>query len=184
MTTKAPVMDVKRESALEAILLRLRDCTGFPTLSSTIIDINRSVASDSDSTRQLTKVILRDLALTTKLLQVVNSATYGQYRGHIRTVSKAVLILGFDAVRNLAMALMMLEFSRGRPQEKALQDELIGAFFAGAVAKPLAQRLGIGNDEEAVICTMFQSLGKLLVIFFLYEESRKVRTLMESGVSE
>ncbi|HVF18386.1 MAG TPA: HDOD domain-containing protein, partial [Steroidobacteraceae bacterium] len=118
------------------------------------------------------------------LLQVVNSATYGQYRGRIRTVSKAVLILGFEAVRNAAMSLMMLEFSRGRPQEKALQDELIGAFFAGVVAKPLSQRLGIQNTEEAVICTMFQSLGRLLVIFFLYEESREVRSLMETGISE
>ncbi len=184
MTTAANPMDEKRPTPLDAVLSRLRDCSGFPTLSSTISDINRSVASDSDSTRQLTKVILRDVSLTTKLLQVVNSAIYGQYRGRIRTVSKAVLILGFDTVRNVAMELMMLEFTRGRPQEKALQDELIGAFFAGAVSRPLAQRLGIPNNEEAVICTMFQSLGRLLVIFFLYEESRKVRELMETGLSE
>jgi HD-like signal output (HDOD) protein len=184
MTTITPHTNEQRQTALDAVLSRLRDCSGFPTLSSTISDINRSVASDSDSTRQLTKVILRDVSLTTKLLQVVNSAIYGQYRGRIRTVSKAVLILGFAAVRNIAMELMMLEFSRGRPQEKALQDELIGAFFAGAVSKPLAQRLGMPNNEEAVICTMFQSLGRLLVIFFLYEESRKVRALTETGVPE
>jgi HD-like signal output (HDOD) protein len=176
--------DDKRISPLEAVLNRLRDSSGFPTLSTTISDINRSVASDSQSTRQLTQVILRDVALTTKLLQVVNSAIYGQYRGTIRTVSKAVLILGFEAVRNAAMSLMMLEFSRGRAQERVLQDELIGAFFAGVVSKPLCQRLGIVDCEEAVICTMFQSLGRLLVIFFLFEESKQVRVLMESGLSE
>jgi hypothetical protein len=49
----------------------------------------------------------------TKLLQVVNSATYGQFGGRVRTVSKAVLILGGEIVRNVAMTLMMLEFSRG-----------------------------------------------------------------------
>jgi HD-like signal output (HDOD) protein len=184
MTTTAQPTDDKRLSALNAVLARLGDCSGFPTLSTTLSDINRSVASDSDSTRQLTKVILRDLSLTTKLLQVVNSASYGQYRGRIRTVSKAVLILGFDAVRNLAMALMMLEFSRGRSQEKALQDELIGAFFAGAISKPLARQLGIANDEEAVISTMFQSLGKLLVIFFLFEESKQVLSLIATGLTE
>jgi HD-like signal output (HDOD) protein len=176
--------DDKRTSPLETVLARLRDASGFPTLSTTISDINRSVASDSQSARQLTQVILRDVALTTKLLQVVNSAIYGQYRGSIRTVSKAVLILGFEAVRNAAMSLMMLEFTRGRSQEKVLQDELIGAFFAGVVSKPLCQKLGIRDTEEAVICTMFHSLGRLLVIFFLYEESRKVRALMDTGVSE
>jgi HD-like signal output (HDOD) protein len=176
--------DDARPTPLDAVLARLRECSGFPTLSTTISDINRSVASDSHSTRQLTQVILRDVALTTKLLQVVNSAIFGQYHGRIRTVSKAVLILGFEAVRNAAMSLMMLEFSRGRSQERVLQDELIGAFFAGVVSKPLCQRLGIVDSEEAVICTMFQSLGRLLVIFFLYEESKQVRLLMDTGLSE
>jgi len=184
MTSNSQRPDGDRLTPLDAVLARLRESSGFPTLSTTLSDINRSVASESESARQLTQVILRDVSLTTKLLQVVNSATYGQYRGRIRTVSKAVLILGFEAVRNAAMSLMMLEFSRGRPQEKALQDELIGAFLAGVISKPLSQQLGILNTEEAVICTMFQSLGRLLVIFFLYEESRKVRALVDGGATE
>lgn len=166
------------------MLRRLRNCSGFPTLSTTISDINQVVASDTHSTRQLTQVILHDASLTTKLLQVVNSAIYGQYHGRIRTVSKAVMILGCDEVRNTAMALTMLEFSRGRPQEKSLQDELIGAFFAGVIAKALCQRIGMPHNEEAVMCTLFQSLGRLVVIFFLYEENLQIRTLMATGISE
>jgi HD-like signal output (HDOD) protein len=169
---------------LEAVLSRLQGSSGFPTLTSTISDINRVVASESHSTQQITQVILRDVSLTTKLLQVVNSATYSQFGGRIRTVSKAVLILGGEVVRNVAMTLMMLEFSRGRPQEKSLQDELIGAFFAGVVSEALCRRLGIPNSEEAVICTICQSLGRLLVIFFLYEESRQVRSLVQTGLPE
>ncbi len=169
---------------LEAVLRRLRDSSGFPTLSTTISDVNRAVASDSHSAQQITQVILRDVSLTTKLLQLVNSAVYGQYRGRIRTVSRAVLILGCEAVRNAAMTLMMLEFSKGRPQERSLQDELVGAFFAGVLSKALCERLGMANAEEAVICTMCQNLGKLLVTFFLYEESRKVRSLTDGGMPE
>lgn len=175
---------VEPRTPLETVLARLRDCSGFPTLSSTISDINRAVVSNSHSANQLTQVILRDASLTTKLLQLVNSVTYGQYQGRIRTISKAVLILGFDTVRNAAMSLMMLEFSRGRAQEKSLQDELIGAFFASVLAKPLSQRLHLANSEEAVICTMFQSLGRMLVTFFLFEEGRRVRQLIETGMTE
>jgi HD-like signal output (HDOD) protein len=184
MTSTAKHTDSERRTPLEAMLRRLSACSGFPTLSTTLSDINRVVASDSHSARQLTQVILRDASLTTKLLQVVNSAIYGQYHGRIRTVSKAVLILGCDEVRNAAMALTMLEFSRGRPQEKSLQDELIGAFFAGVVSKALCQRVGMPNSEEAVICTMFQSLGRLLAVFFLYEENRGVQALMQTGLPE
>jgi len=184
MTSTDRRTETDRLTPLEGVLRRLRDCSGFPTLSTTISDINRVVASDSRSSQQLTQVILRDVSLTTTLLQVVNSAVYGQYRGRIRTISKAVLILGTEAVRSAAMTLMMLGFSKGRPQERSLQDELIGAFFAGVVSKALCERLGVPNGEEAVICAMCQSLGRMLVIFFLYEESQQVRALMETGVPE
>lgn len=180
----AQLINDERPARLRAILRRLRDCSGFPTLSTTISEINRVIASDTHSALQLTQVILRDVSLTTKLLQVVNSAIYGQFRGRIRTVSKAVLILGAEEVRNAATTLTLLEFSRGRPQEKSLQDDLIGAFFAGVVSKALCQRLGMPSSEEAVICAMFQSLGRLLVTFFLYEESRQIRSLMETGLPE
>lgn len=179
-----PSADKEGPNPLEAVLRRLSDCSGFPTLSTTISDVNRVVASDSHNAQQITQVILRDVSLTTKLLQLVNSAVYGQFRGRIRTISRAVLILGCDAVRNAAMTLMMLEFSKGRSQERSLQDELIGAFFAGILSKALCQRLGMLNAEEAVICTMCQNLGKLLVTFFLYEESREVRSLVEGGMPE
>ncbi len=184
MASSHPPIDKERLSPLEVVLRRLAACSGFPTLSTTISDINRVVSTDSHSAQQLTQVILRDVSLTSRLVQVVNSATYGQFGGSIRTVSKAVLILGTEAVRNAAMTLMMLAFSKGRPQEKSLQDELIGAFFAGVLAKALCRRLGMPNSEEAVICTMCQSLGRLLVIFFLYEESRQVQALMQSGMAE
>ena len=186
MASTAPDSSAGKEvlKPLERVLRRLDACSGFPTLSTTISDVNRVVTSDSHSAQQITQVILRDVSLTTKLLQLVNSAVYGQYGGRIRTVSRAVLILGCEAVRNAAMTLMMLEFSKGRSQERLLQDELIGAFFAGVLAKALCQRLGMPNAEEAVICTMCQNLGKLLVTFFLYDESRKVRALMEEGMTE
>jgi HD-like signal output (HDOD) protein len=172
------------ETPLAAVLRRLGDTAGFPTLSTTISDVNRVVASDSHSAQQITQVILRDVSLTTKLLQLVNSAVYGQYRGGIHTISRAVLILGCEAVRNAAMTLMMLEFSKGRSQEKSLQDELLGAFFAGMLSRALCQRLGLPNAEEAVICTMCQNLGKLIVTFFLYEESKKIRSLVAEGMAE
>ena len=184
MASPAQPTDNTRENSLQGVLRRLANASGFPTLSTTISDINRVVDAESHSAQQLTQIILRDVSLTTTLLQVVNSATYGQYRGSIRTISKAVLILGTEAVRNAAMTLMVLAFSKGRTQEKSLQDELVGAFFAGVVSKTLCRKLGMPQNEEAVICTMCHSLGRLLVVFFLYEESQQIRTLTRGGASE
>jgi len=184
MATTIPSTNQELESPLAAVLRRLGDCSGFPTLSTTISDVNRVVASDSHNAQQITQVILRDVSLTTKLLQLVNSSVFGQHQGGIRTISRAVLVLGCEAVRNAAMALMMLEFSKGRSQEKSVQDELLGAFFAGVLSKALCQRLGLPNAEEAVICTMCQNLGKLVTTFFLYEESKEIASLVAAGMAE
>jgi HD-like signal output (HDOD) protein len=169
---------------LEAVMRRLDGSSGFPALSTTIADINRIAASDSESVSKLTRTILRDVAITRKLLHVVNSATFGQFGGRIHTVSKAVLILGFEAVRNAAMSLVLLEFSKGQAQARTMQDEIVSAFFAGVVSKTICEHMAIRNNEEAVICTMFQNLGKLLATFFLYDESLQVRELMATGLSE
>ena len=163
---------------------RLGGSSGFPALSTTITDINRIVASDSESVGKLTRTILRDVSITNKLLHVVNSATYGQFGGRIHTVSKAVLLLGFEAVRSAAMSLVMLEFSKGKDQAKTMQDEIVGAYFAGVVSRSICERLQLRNNEEAVICTMFQNLGRLLATFFLYEESVQIQDLMGAGMSE
>lgn len=184
MTSPAPSTVKEDLQPLDVVLRRLHASSGFPTLSTTISDVNRVVVSDSHSAQQITQVILRDVSLTTRLLQLVNSPVYCQFRSGIRTVSRAVLILGCEAIRSAAMALMMLEFSKGRPQEKSLQDELVGAFFAGMLSKALCRQLGLPNAEEAVICTMCQNLGKMAVTFFLYDESRKVRALVTQGMAE
>ena len=169
---------------LEAVLRRLGGRSGFPALTTTITDINRIVASDSESVTKLTRTILRDVSITNKLLHIVNSATYGQFRGRISTVSKAVLLLGFEAVRNVAMSLMMLEFTEGREQAKAMQDEVVHAFFAGVVSKPLCDKLELRNAEEALICTMFQHLGRLMTTYFLYEESQQIIESIAKGSTE
>ncbi len=183
MTNTAERME-ETLTPLESVLRRLGGSSGFPALSSTITDINRIVASDSESFSKLTKTILRDVSLTNKLLQAVNSASYGQFRGHIHTISKAVLILGFEAVRNITMSLVMLEFSRGKAQQKTMQDEIVGAFFAGVLSKSICQRMQMRNSEEAVICTMFQNLGRLLATYFLYDESVQVCALIDTGITE
>jgi len=169
---------------LETVVRRLDGRSGFPALSSTITDINRIAASDSESVGKLTRTILRDVSLTRKLLHVVNSANYGQFGGRIHTVSKAVLILGFEAVRNAAMSLVLLEFSKGQAQAKTMQDDIVSAFFAGLVSKSICAHMQLKNNEEAMICTMFQNLGRLLATFFMYEESVQISELMATGQGE
>jgi serine/threonine protein kinase len=171
-------------STLEFLLRRMRSKSDFPALSATISDINKIVDSESVSSNKLTKSILQDFALTNKLLKLVNTVSYGQFGGKINTISKAVVILGFETVRNIAMSLILLEFLQNKAQASQLQDDVISSFFAGIVAAQLSVGRNIKDAEEAMICSMFRNLGKLLASLFFFEESQEILRLMEQGETE
>lgn len=98
-------------------LLRRKSHKGhFPALSRTIGTINRVTANSDESVQTLSAALLKDFALTNKLLRIVNSSTYGQYGGNISTISRAVMILGFNAVRDLAVTLILFEHLQNKSQ--------------------------------------------------------------------
>lgn len=165
-------------STLEFLLRRMRSKSDFPALSGIISEINKVVSSESESTSKLTQIILKDFALTNKLLKVVNTVTYGQFGGKINTISKAVVIIGFETVRNIAMTLILLDFLQNKAQASELKDEIIFSLFSGVVAAELAPPYP-GFAEEAMICSMFHHLGKLLVTFYFFEESQQIARLLE-----
>ena len=169
---------------LEFLLRRMRSKSDFPALSNAISEINKIVSSESVSASNLTQAILQDLALTNKILKLVNTASYGQFGGTIHTVSKAVSILGFEMVRSMATSLILLECLQNKLQAAELKDEIAAAFFAGVVAAQLS-RGGQLDAEEARICAMFHNLGRILAIFYLFEESQQIaRIMVEQGISE
>ncbi len=166
-------------STLDFLLRRMRSNSDFPALSGIITEINKIVSSESESHSKLAQVILQDFALTNKIIKLVNTVSFRQFGGNINTISKAVVILGFDTVRNIAMTLILLEFLQNKSQAVELKEEVISAFFAGILATELSSGGIPGEAEEAMICAMFYNLGRLLATFYFFEESRQVIRLME-----
>jgi serine/threonine protein kinase len=166
-------------STLDFLLRRMRSKTDFPALSGIISEINKIVSSESGSHSKLAQVILQDFALTNKIIKLVNTVSFRQFGGNINTVSKAVVILGFDTIRNVAMSLILFEFLQNKSQAVELKDEVIVSFFAGILAAELSSGGVLGEAEEAIICAMYYNLGRMLATFYFFEESRLVVRLME-----
>jgi eukaryotic-like serine/threonine-protein kinase len=171
-------------STLDFLLRRMHSKSDFPALSNIITEINQIVASESDSANKLASVILQDFALTYKMLRMVNTVSYGQFGGTISTISKAVVIMGFETVRNIAMSLIMLEFMHNKALAHQFKDEVVAAFFSGMLAIQLAVGRNIRDAEELMICAMFQNLGRMLVTYYFFDERQEISRLIEQGQSE
>jgi serine/threonine protein kinase len=167
--------------AVDFLLRRMRHKSNFPALSQTIGAINRVTADSDENVQALSSVLLKDFALTNKLLRLVNSTTYAQFGGTISTISRAVMILGFDAVRNLAVTLILFEHLQNKAQASVLKEEMITAYFTGIMAHSIARRSGVTDNEEGFICGIFQHLGKLLAIYYFHDESTEIARLVQQG---
>lgn len=183
---KEPVQEAGggQHSTLNFLLRRMAHSSDFPALSQTIGAINRINNSDAERLQSLSEVILKDFSMTNKLLRIVNSATYGQFGGSISTVSRAIIILGFDKIRNLAITLLLFEHMRNKVQAEQLREASLRSFFCGLLASTLGRKSGWRDVEETMICGMFAHLGKLLTICYFFEESQQITKRIEQTGEE
>lgn len=171
--------DGSNHSTIDFLLRRMQRTGDFPTISRTLSDINRLTGDGSEANAdKLANVILRDFALTGKLLKLVNSAFYGTRAAEVTSVSQAVVFLGVEKVRMTANSLAFFGHMKG--DSSALKDSMTKSFLSGLIARHLAQREKLQAAEEAFICGMCQNLGENLVMFYFAEDYADISELQRS----
>lgn len=163
-------------SPIDKVWARFSDRGDFPMLSQSVqAAVAAMDTSDFDFTA-LVNVILSDFALTQKVIRLANSAMYSAFGGNVTTVSRALMILGIEAVGHLAVGLKLLDhFSSARSNRVDAQLELSRTMLSGHVARHVADRSKKSAREEAVVCTLMRQVGKLLVVFYLEDEWREIQ---------
>ena len=175
-----------RQGALNILLRRMQTESDFPALSEAISDINRIASSDREGVNALSNTILRDFALTNKLLKLVNVAYYSQVGGgSISTISRAVVVLGFDTVRSIALSLILFDNLENKGHAQQLKEEFVKVLYAGMLAREMASNAQVKDAEEAFIGAMLHNLGRMLAMFYFPEETAVIRQrVMENGLSD
>jgi len=181
----APSVDAT-QSTIDFLLRRMRVKSDFPALSDSVSTINKITRSDKESIAALSTSILKDFSLTNKILRLVNSVYYRQAGGgSISTISRAVLVLGFDAVRNMAVTVMLFEHLHDKVGTGNLKDEFLRANLAAILAKDISEKNAPREVEQIFICALFHGLGRLLCHYHFVDESQEIRRLVEQkSVSE
>ena len=182
---EAPDAGEGGNATLEFLLRRMRHRSDFPAMADSVARIQRMTQSENESLTTLSNEILKDVALTNKLLRLVNTVQFSHAGGgHISTVSRAVALVGFGGIRNLALSLVLLERMENKHHAQRLKEEFLRALMAGSLARELC--LVPRENEESFLATMFQGLGRLLAEFYLPEEAQQVRRVVrpERGMGE
>ena len=125
---------------LEFLLRRMRHKSDFPALSDSVVRIQRVADSENESLGSLSTEILQDVALTNKLLRMVNTAHFSNAGGgSISTVSRALALVGFAGIRNMALSVVLMEHMQDKAHAALLKEEFLRALLAGSLASELSQ---------------------------------------------
>ena len=147
----------------------------LPTLPRTVLKITELVNDPKSSAKDLARVITDDQVLTARLLKLVNSSFYG-FPQRISTVTAAIVLLGFDAIRNLLLTTSVFDlFANRNRQKKQVQERFWDHSLGCAVgAKVIGNYLRHDKIEELFVSGLLHDIGKIVEMMFLPDEFARV----------
>ncbi len=108
---------------------------------------------------KLTGTILQDTNMTASILKLANSALYSR-NNKISTVSRAILTLGFEAIRSICISSLVLD-SITKKSSPYLQQSVAYSFQSAVQAKLLAIEKGERKPETIYIAALLYNLGEI-----------------------
>ena len=137
--------------------------------------INEAVNNPRSSMQDISNIISDDPGLTSRLLQIVNSAFYG-FPSKIETVGRALFIVGTQQIRDLALATSIVSLFKGIPEELVNME----SFWRHSVACGLAAKLLATyrrcemNVERYFAAGIIHDIGRLVIYKKIPETAQKI----------
>ena len=147
----------------------------LPTLPRTVLKITELVNDPKSSAKDLARVITEDQVLTARLLKLVNSSFYG-FPQRISTVTGAIVLLGFDAIRSLLLATCVFDLFASRNRKNRQDQERFWDHSLGCAvgAKVIGNYLRHDKVEELFVSGLLHDIGKIVEMMFLADEFTRV----------
>ena len=143
------------------LLDRVMDSPRLPSLPAIALEVIELVQHRDVKIKQIADTIQHDPALSTKILKTVNSSFYGQAHA-ISTISHALVVLGLNAVKSLALGFTLV--NNLRESDDQGMDHMAfwrRSLYAAVAARQLAKEIGLVQHEEAFLGALMQDLGLL-----------------------
>lgn len=161
--------------ALRARYARIMHGADFPALSQTVVDTITNTGDD-EALQRLANLVLREYGLTLQVLRLANSAQYRRGAAPTQSVTHAMMMLGAQVVRQMAVATVLFEHFRKR--SPVLRELMLRALLTAYHARATAEQLGCDDPEGAYLAGMFRSIGEVLVAGYFQDDYDRIQSII------
>jgi putative nucleotidyltransferase with HDIG domain len=147
----------------------------LPTLSSVLNRVLKVAGDGRSGASDMAEVISKDQSLTTNILKIANSAYFGLSQ-QVPTVARAIVVLGFDAVKSIALSASVIaafpQKSRGESfdRSKFWMHSLACAYLC----KQIAGKTHLIDQETTFVCGLLHDIGKVALDIYFPDSYRRV----------
>ena len=162
---------------IDRVIARVED---LPTLPRTVLRITELVNDPKSSARDLARIITDDQVLAARLLKLVNSSFYG-FPQRISTITGAIVLLGFDAIRNLLLTTSVFDLFSNRKKLSLIRQEQFWDHSLGCAvaAKVIGNHLRYDKVEELFVAGLLHDIGKIVEMIFLSQVFKEINQMVQ-----
>lgn len=151
----------------------------LPAIPIVILEVSKLLDNPMASAAELGRVINKDQGLVTKVLTVANSPLYGLPR-RVSTIEFAIVILGFEHIRNILIAISMIEAFRGKNNKNWDRKAYwVHSLITATAAKRIADDLGFHKSGEAFTAGLLHDLGISVIQRYFTNDFNKICDMVE-----
>ncbi|MHC4219772.1 MAG: HDOD domain-containing protein [Planctomycetota bacterium] len=162
----------EQQAIVSSAIAEISHIATLPEITLKIIEL---VEDPSSTAQDLHKVISNDPALCSRILKVVNSAFYGLPR-QIGSINRAIVLLGLNAVKNIAIAASLTKLFRGGElcSRFSAKDLWVHSIATAACAKLICDEMKLGVSDEAFLAGLIHDIGIMVEVQAMRHELLQV----------
>lgn len=164
--------------------VRLLTKETMPLFARTVQNVAGTAGREDSSFAELAWSILQDPALTAQILKMSNSIYYNPGSKRISTVSRAVMRLGFETIKEMCLSIALVETVVSSIHREKVAEEIARAFHAAVQAKALASGRKFVNPEEVYIAALLTRIGQIGFWCFAGEVGSRLELAMQEAGQE
>jgi len=154
--------DILADESVKKIVSQIECLPSLPAIYSEIIE---EMHSEDPSIKKVGDIISKDLSMTAKILQVVNSVFFGLFR-KISSPQEAVVLLGLETIKALVLSVKIFaEFSQKKFSWFNIDELFSHSISVSTYAKTIVKNEKLGQDliNNSLMAGLLHDLGKLIL---------------------
>lgn len=168
----------QNENDIVSELLSLAEKKGdLPIFSASLNNVRRISSDPESDAMELAQTVMKDSNLCAKLLRVANSPYYSRGLAKISSISRAVVLLGFDVIKSLCLTLKLIENFQDEHPTIGMHKMVARSYLCAGLVRDIAIMSNIKNAEETYVSGLCHNIGEIAVGYFMPDKIDEISDL-------